>query len=1265
MIQMDETYKEKLSKHVEEIFKGYASSGLHICDIATGGGKSYTIGKLTCEYYPKMFDRIVILCVQNKLVDGMNREIDRFINTEGSLISPSDKMVIENNPEVVTQAIKSGCFQSLLDEMYYQIGEQKNAGYKVSDIQYSYNAVKKIYEGLAGLIKTLDESGKNDFILGQMNEGEAKLRRAVRGFFDTYKRHIEKTKQQKKVSLEFILRKFPSLVNVYPQVDYRRKKVLLMTVHKAMYGIDPILSEKIRLQDIAEKNKKTLILFDESDQAAVAMRAAIIDQSIENAGGIKRFAKGYNGYLQYKELIDTPEQISNEYYGDLLENSLNKAKKITKTNWEKAVGNVLPYKNILLGNIEELETYRRGVFFSGPAMKLNISPVGDNTNSYICYKKNDRHFCLVHAKDDSQLTKEYAVVISLDRFLSLVIGNTTSIKAQFRKVISESLKQSREQFEAEEEAVSTNTDKTNHYLGYPTLEREIHTLFSRFETTSEYQFEQQIYEFMTNRKNLVVSDGDSKMKLPDFSVYSQGVQLYQEEIDERDNQHRVRLSCREIATTPEKILIDLVNTDGTSVVLCSATASCWSVVSNCDIKYLKQTLGEKVHVLSKEERETFDNLVAHTYPSAHKIEVVPLEKYEYEDKRENAIRLPDKYKQMFSPQALEEGLADKWFKITCRGLKKTAKNNDDIMFQLYRLFQFIEAYHWFITRDDIHSMIYFQNRTGDKDKAQINILSSLIDGSFKNMPCTLEDELPSNWDNEHIRISKDWEDVKANILSELSQDKDAKLMLISAYGSFKAGANLQYEIPEGLDYASGDNWISEGEKLKKDWDAIYVQSPTAYLMMNEDGNEATFEKSLYNAMLTLMMLYERGCLSKAEVAQWLCNALSSNFMFGEKRNPGIVKDKAAWAQTTVEQAIGRLCRTRNKPHTTYILFDESMKPFFDATNMEKSLTKEFRALADYILSHQDKKEEDNDPEEVIRCNDANYAQAQLDRLRRMALRYTPHPQDEEEFDDDTEGEDNVPYNVPYNVHISQVMNQSYKQTIIRKPVIATVDDLDETDKRLTFISKCYGDWKRNSACELNYHYDERFRACPRGKGKPFPYPISPSYVRLDVLMKNPVIKSHFERNGFATDWGTEGLILHPQILATDYAGEIGEEAFKAILLHYTECTEENFKHLEGRDYELADFVITNEDGSYRIAFDVKNMNPNVEHNDRKGDMPTAKKREIKRKRLGCELITVNMLLINASGMDEIREIFGVIDENGCIIPSAIDRIQRLVNKEKV
>jgi hypothetical protein len=1246
------TYKEQLSKHVEGIFKGYTEPGLHICDIATGGGKSYTIGKLTCEYYPNEFDRIIILCVQNKLVDGMNREIDRFINGRNSLISPHDKMVIENNPEVIIKAVNNGSFQRLLDKICYHIGEQKQKGYKAKDLQYAFNVVRKTFEGLSSLVKTLDDNGKNEFLEGKIEEGEGALRKSVRRFFDLYRKHLENTKQLKQATLDAMLSRFPELAEAYPQVNYRRKKVLLMTVHKAVYGIDPILYEKIRLQDMADRNKRTLVLFDESDQAATAIRSAIIDQSIKGSKSLK----GYNGYLHYKSLIENPESISDRYYGSTLENGIKKAQTITNTNWKRSFGDVIPYKNIFLDDTEDLESYRRGVFFSGPALRLNIAPKGDVTNSYICYRKSDKHLSLIHAKENDLLLSEYSIVVPLEKFLSLIISNTTAIRSQLRKVIAESLEKSREKFKQESKNVGNNTSETQQYLGYPTLEREIHTLFSRFEINSEYQFEQQMLDFMTNRKNLFVGD-DNKKKLPDFSVYSQGVQLYQEEIDELDNQHRVRLTCREIATTPEKILIDLVNSKNTSVVLCSATASSWSVVSNCDINYLKHTLGNKVHMLSLEDRETFDDLVDKTYPVGHNIEIVPIEKHEYQDKRENGIILPDKYRQMFSTDAIEEGLVDKWFKIKNRELKKISKDIEDHVFQLYRLFQFIEAYHWFISHEDIHSMIFFQNRTGDKDREQIQLLSCLIDGSYKEQENEFDDEIPNNWENKHIRISKDLEDVETRILPELSKDKDAKLMLISAYGSFKAGTNLQYDIPDGLDYIAGDNWTTESDKLKKDWDAIYIQAPTAYLMMGEDGSESTYEKSLYNAMLVLMMLYQRGNLSMNDVSQWLYNALSNNFMFGEKRNNGIIKDKSAWAQTTIEQAVGRLCRTRNKPRTTYILYDKSMESFFDAANMEKSLTKEFRILAKYVIEHRSPTIIEYSPDEIIRSNKANQVQSLLNRMRQIALRYTPHNSDEEEYDDDIDEKDDVPYNVV----IHQQMNQSYKQTIIKKPVIDSIDELDDNDKQLTCIADCYGRWNQDEkgcysfSCEIGRDN----RICVTGNGKSFT--ISPSTVRLDVLMKNPVIKSHFENNGFATTWRAGGLILHPQILATDYAGEIGEEAFKAILLHYTDCSEENLKHLEGKDYELADYVVTNPDGSYKVAFDVKNMRPDADHNDRYGDMPTTLKREIKRKRLGCEIVTVNMLKLSASSMDETREIGGIIDENGNIIYSAIEQLKNLVN----
>ena len=183
---MTKSYKEQLSEHVESIFKQYATPGLHICDIATGGGKSYTIGKLTCEYYPQYFDRIVILCVQNKLVEGMNREIERFIDSSSSLIKADQKLVIENNAEVIKKAIDTDSFRRFIEQIEHRIGEIKMEGSN-NELRYSCNKIKKTYEGVKNLIIT-QGNNNNDFIQSQITEGETKLRRDVRNFFELYKK---------------------------------------------------------------------------------------------------------------------------------------------------------------------------------------------------------------------------------------------------------------------------------------------------------------------------------------------------------------------------------------------------------------------------------------------------------------------------------------------------------------------------------------------------------------------------------------------------------------------------------------------------------------------------------------------------------------------------------------------------------------------------------------------------------------------------------------------------------------------------------------------------------------------------------------------------------------------------------------------------------------------------------------------------------------------------------------------------------------------
>jgi len=1251
------TPKEQLSQHVENIFKRYSEPGLHVCDLATGGGKSYTIGKLTCEYYSGIFDRIVILCVQNKLVEGMDREIKRFINEKESKIRPEDTLIIKSNIETFCRAAKDDKLKVLLDQMRNANQCIENETQK-KDVQLikKYKAIKVIYDGLLELINTEKQT---DYIKEQINEAEWELRKKVKEYFALIKGFEKGTS----ISIE---KDIPALFEAYPQAGYKEKKVLLMTVQKAIHGIDPILDDTVKLNDLTERNKRTLILFDESDQAAVAIRDAIIDDSTKRLAGDGRYDGSYQGFLMYKSLFGNSDRISSEYHGDSLNQAISKAQKTSDKVWLQNLNGCQPYNNIFLSEEEDLERYRRGVFFCGKTSHMYFS--NDKKQSYICHKKGEKHFSLVHCDKDSTPGIQYETKLSLKDFISTSERCRRICISSLAKVAMGSLKKNRDSFNQEKKF--PNNNGSARYRVYPTLENEIYTLASRFESKAESTVRQDILDFSTNRKNLSfdANGATGKIKLPDYSIYMQGIRLYMEEPDMKDSQHRIRLSCRKIENTPEKIIYNLVSSGNTSVVLCSATASSMSVVSNFDMEYLSLILGDKFKRLSKDDIETFDRLSLSTYPEKHSVQIIPIEQTYFEAPNINTWKLPEKYEKMFCPEAVEGGLVRKWFNETKSQLERQSSNKsenrsvtDEIQFQLNRILQFVEVYHWFHTHDDIHSMIFFQNRSGIKDKEQFTAISCLIDGSYKEMQDS-DDSFSNNCKNPHLRFSKDREEVEEGLLKELGTDRNAKLMLVTAYGSFKAGANLQYNVPDGLQYLKGDNWDGDGKQAQKDWDAMFLQCPSSYLTISEDSDADSYEKNLHQAMLVLSMLKERGNLSYKEVTRWLNSAFSNNFAFSEKLSPGVLPDKSAWTQSVLEQAVGRLCRTRNKPSFTYILYDEKIENYFDGRQNLKSQTKEYGALSEFIINHPSQHDAPAS-EEVILCNTANEAKSILNRIRSIALTYnTPGGQGDTSYYDEDEED---PQTVSSNVLLHQHMLQQFKSTIIRKPVIGSFDELSIEDRKATFIHKCYGNWIRNERNDIHFYVDNQHPSkdvipSMSIKGKDKGDLTSPSHVRLDILMKNDIIHRYFVEHGYATTWEKEGLILHPRILANEYAGEIGEEAFKAIVLHFTNCNEDIFKHLEGREYELADFVLNNPDGSHKVAFDVKNMNPKAIYDDNPNDIPTTIKRKYKEERLGCDLYTINILQLQDASIDR-KEIGGLIDNEGQFIKENIDRLRRIVD----
>ena len=1258
MPTFDVSYKDMLSQHVENIFKKYTEPGLHVCDLATGGGKSHAIAKLTCQYYHEHFKRIVILCVQNKLVDGMVKEInDRLADSRTSLsgnkaLEAKDILIVKSNIDVIVDAVKGGHLKTLLDEMKSKMREMENN-------EHSHAMrLKNVFESIETLAEMVDFAAQPVIRFGEkasdaykkdLEEKERKLRSEIRRFFNTYKKCVERENCIKLKDMA-LLKEFSTLGKVFPQAEIAKKQVLVMTIQKAIHGIDPIIKDKMWLEDLVDKGEgNTLFILDESDQASTDIRNTTIQQQINTPFGQNKYTKGYQGFLTYNKLVNDRDNINNEKNTTLLKENLEKAATQLQENWQKEFGLDKGFNDILIANDSELEKFKQAVFFAGPTISLSIAPRGNKTNTYICYKEGDNHFSLVHRKfgEEKNLSNEYSKVFSLEKFLTFNLKNLNVIMRQLADVTRKSFDVHKKEFIEDLQRNDNNQvteEVASSYLSFPTIEGEAYSVFSRFGDESHTQMQKyQLLDYMTNRKNIAVKDkNDKAIKVPDDAVYVQGIQLFEEDVDEMDNQRHIRISCREIRTTPEKILYNLVATKKASVVLCSATASGKSVINNCDIQYLRGRLGSDMHFLTTDEKQEFDRLVELTYPKGHNVEPVRIQQFNYDSSLPEFRMLPERYLKLFCKEAQEDGSAEDWYaELIADGIKG---------YEIDRWMQFVEVYHWFIHKDEIRSMIFFQNKKASHDYEQFHKVARMIDGTYKQDIHDANNKKISPY----IEITNKAEDLEERILPKLSGDKNAKVMLVCAYGSFKAGVNMQYQIPEGLENCiRGDNWETDKKKHKKDWDAIYVQTPTNYMSI-DTSQEKTFEEGLYKTMLNLMMLHARSCLSLSQVQTLMSIAMSKQkFMFSTDTYKGTINDKAAWALTILEQAIGRLCRTRNKPSTTYILYDEGIAPYFRKMDKNKSQTKEFRSLVKAVISANQEQEDLFDIDELIRYNKADNANRALENTRHNALRYTVKPKEREV----AVPKDGV---LPFKVESGQYVMANYKHTILVRPEIDDIAELTDDDRITTFIDDCFGDWKKRQDGSYEFKMSKEgnmWKLDVNGTAMV----VSPETVRLNVLMKNDVIRQYFEDHGYATTWGKKKLCLHPEILMYDYAGEIGEEGFMALIQKYVDLGDKTIEHLDGFDYELADFVVKDSDGKNIVAFDVKNMNPEALHLDRHGDLPTVEKIKAKEQRLKCKVILVNMLKLNKHGMNDSREILGMIDENGIVQHEAIFNIRKRIN----
>lgn len=519
-----------------------------------------------------------------------------------------------------------------------------------------------------------------------------------------------------------------------------------------------------------------------------------------------------------------------------------------------------------------------------------------------------------------------------------------------------------------------------------------------------------------------------------------------------------------------------------------------------------------------------------------------------------------------------------------------------------RYFRIAMAYKQFLYHDDIQSFLCVLTkhpRPGDM-YLDIDLLYEIFKFMHKERGQIFDKNTICLLDGEEFDINKEL------IIDRLQCGE--KLFVISVYQTIGAGQNLQYSIPQNLvgQLVSSNDRESRGEK---DFDAIYLDKPTnIFVNLSENLADEDFVKYLYY----VEFLQEWAELSPQETKKHVKKAfktfLTGHPYWDDSKSVYDTKSVVLMSTRTIIQTIGRICRTNQKRKTIYIFADyrisESLD--FDIIDGNRLLNPEFRAL----LAHIEEKKKAYAVGDL--ADEASLLSVRVNKMINNILR-----------EDWTE---------------SRIVQwKKLRDYTLKHPTLSLLEENRSFMAHNTYVRLP----KPMNTIYYNQESDYNKVLVSFIKTKEYPYEVSSSTAKLDLLMKNQSLRNFFERKGWATEFDYNDFILSPPLFNNIYKGALGEMVGRFLLWSYLGL---NLTEIEDPEvFELFDYKIEGTD----IFIDFKNWHERT----RFGNEAMLKK--IKSKADICNakcIIVINV--VSEQFIEPIRTSYG--DIAVVQIPSLID-----------
>lgn len=958
------------------------------------------------------------------------------------------------------------------------------------------------------LIKDKNISDENIFLVQQarddlQNETEKELRDKVTAYLTFDKDGKERTKKEK-IRLIKQDKAFQWIAKLYPTVETYDKKIFIMSLDKFLYRYSTIIEPSFNIYE-SELMKNSIIFIDEFDSTKDVVLKKIIKDGLDNQLGIIEL---------FREIcigLDTPvfTKILTEESQRLKEKKrLKKSEEILIGLRERAqkIYNKYNFKF----QFKLREEYKEGTKFLFQdyitqtvinGKESRLDLEVDENNQINWLKVFDFKNKKASASESNEEQSIYSLITEVQGFLYYFQTGVGFIAHNYLD-----LKRER--------------GKDIYNISW---ESAIRTVLSEFGLEGRFQ------NYLTS--NILSSAGRSNYDWSkvedqlDLSVYEKGFRYYQI-VDNENHDTMSKLNHVAFNDSPEKFLCKLINR--AKVVGISATATLPTVLANYDIGYIKKRYKNLVFELNDDDKQRLKDQFK-----------LFIEHYD----RVNII-----CKQLGTGKSLSEEALKQY---------KEVASKIDSSFLKQRLLCFAEAVEFFCNPDNnLTSFLYFSNSKGSE---------YFVDGENQLRKLFYELER-KHVKSAHLIIlhggTAQFEKTKEEIGERLRNGEN--IFVVTTYATMGAGQNIHYEYNKrliaNLIQINDLDYNSEN----KDFDAVYLETPSHVLVntINKFESDEEFVKFIYQ----MKFLEEAGEYSPKEIKAkvklaFIRRVSDEGYDFvGRKEKPNYLFAYARIAQ----QAIGRICRTKNKNKNIYIFYqqglDDKIKPISNYY-ADRLINPEFRSFLDSC---------------VKLSETPIYSKQYLD-LQQLAATKDYRA---------IQYKDRIRANwIPENID----RWEGIRDELLKNPTIGFIEnarfpelyiELPEPNNKYYFIQHDYSkEYPELPLYSFNKEYGYEL--------------ISEESALLHKIIKIPGVKDYFLKNAYAIHFKKGKYILSNSMIKQVYQGALGEVVGRVILKNkILSLMNLKFEDLPPNIYELFDNKIDD------IYFDFKNWsgsrNPNYE-----------------------------------------------------------------------